>query len=135
MTVLEALVGRLKGHAAVSAELGDRIYADWIDRRNPYWPAATVQLDSDEPDYHAGGVDGVRRASLTVTAWARTRAEATAAGDAIEARLSGSRGSWLGLAVLGCFTQSRDVQSEEATNHDLEFAGREITAEVIYRPN
>lgn len=133
MTPQETVIAWLKASAEVTAQVGSRIFGEWVDERSNLWPAVTVRLEQTATGYHAGGSDGLRNTVLIVTAWARKRTEATAAGQAIVNRLDGQRGMWFSTEVLGAFCEVREVHSEEPVNRELDFYGHEITLELLTR--
>lgn len=91
-----ALYARSQAVSALTALIGVRFYPGRLPQ-NPDYPAACWQLVTEErrPLASTTGHDGVPRARVQITAFARTR---TAALQVVNAGLKPAFGGWLGSA-------------------------------------
>ena len=86
--------------AAVAALAGDRVWSDLLPQK-PALPAAVLSLVSGDRDVTLEGWHGVAAQRVQIDAWATTRAQAVALGQAILAVMAGHAGAAGGLEVQG----------------------------------
>lgn len=86
MSAETELYAVLSGAAGLTALVGNRIYPDAIPE-DAALPAVVYARASTEPVLSVSGQKFAETARLTISAWAKTRTAAAAAGDQIEAAL------------------------------------------------
>lgn len=86
MSAETELYAVLSGAAGLTALVGTRIYPDAIPE-DATLPAVVYARAGTEPVLSVSGQKFAETARLTVSAWAKTRTAAAAAGDQIEAAL------------------------------------------------
>lgn len=103
----EALTALLLADTAIAGLTGsgDRLYWNVGEQGKPD-PMAVLYLISGVPDYHMQGPSGLVESRVQVDCRAGTVAEALALARAVEARLSGYRGTRDGIKFMGIFKQS-----------------------------
>ena len=103
----EALTALLLADTAIAGLTGggDRLYWNVGEQGKPD-PMAVLYLISGVPDYHMQGPSGLVESRVQIDCRAGTVAEALALARAIEARLSGYRGTRDGIKFMGVFKQS-----------------------------
>ena len=103
----EALTALLLADTAIAGLTGggDRLYWNVGEQGKPD-PMAVLYLISGVPDYHMQGPSGLVESRVQIDCRAGTVAEALALARAIEARLSGYRGTQDGIKFKGIFKQS-----------------------------
>ena len=103
----ESLTALLLADTAIAGLTGngDRLYWNVGEQGKPD-PMAVLYLISGVPDYHMQGASGLVESRVQIDCRAGTVAEALALARAIEARLSGYRGTRDGIKFMGIFKQS-----------------------------
>jgi hypothetical protein len=103
----EDLTTFLLADTALATMLGDgeRLYWNVKEQGKPD-PSAVLYLISGVPDYHTAGPSGFVESRVQADCRGTTAAEALAVARAIEARLSGYRGSVGVTKFMGIFKQS-----------------------------
>lgn len=96
----EALVGMLRGDAALVERIGDRIFPDAAPEATTL-PFVTYFEVSDGPGRTLGGRSGANRHEYQVDVHAATRRQSREVGDLVAARLLQCRrgGVWAGILV------------------------------------
>lgn len=114
MTIGEYIRLVLTKHAAVSALVVDRVYADVLPQK-PKMPALVYSFVGGEDDYALDGPTGATVRRVQLDAWAETRAGADALHRAAMGALSGHTGGAEGLVVDGIFRLSTASDYEPET--------------------
>ena len=104
----------LKNDAAISALVGDRVYALTLPQ-NEVFPAIQYQIISDTGDYVMDGEDGVNNTRMQIGAWADSYAAAKDLSEKIRAALSGYIGA-AGVDIQAIFRVNEDPDLEELIN-------------------
>lgn len=110
----EALTALLLADTAIAGLTGDgdRLYWNVAGQGKPD-PMAVLYLISGVPDYHMQGPSGLVESRVQIDCRAGTVAEALALARAIEARLSGYRGTRDGIKFMGVFKQSERARFDD----------------------
>ena len=129
-----AILNRLSTTAAITNQVGDRIYPHYVrqaDRTTPY----LVYKVGITPEMAFDGPVGVERATLQIAAVTDTEPEAVALSKLIQTAFDGQRGTWAGLVVQGCFVNQGGIEgsvlTEPTTEQIINFI-RSLAVDVIY---
>lgn len=99
-------------HAPLASLIGNRIHWDEIPQ-GLSGPSVVMHLVSGIPGYTHSGADGLEMSRVQFDCSGTSAAEARAVADALDARLSGFRGTYDGFKFGGAFRQSRRSRSEK----------------------
>lgn len=115
----EALRQLLTSHAPLTALVGSRIYWDEIPQDTAR-PCIVMYVVSSVPGYHQQGQDALTPSRVQIDCQGITTASKWAVARAVEARLSGYRGTVGAIHFSGIFkTLDRDKTAPDTENNTL----------------
>jgi hypothetical protein len=128
MADLEAgIVGVLEGSAGVTALVGSRIYPLLVPQGFDNYPAVTYQVISEQRTPELTKQNGLMRARVQVTCWARTYSAAKGLKEAVRNAIDGESGTF----PSGVFIEdSQDTVEESVGARPARLYAKRIDAMV-----
>ena len=129
----EALRALLTGYAPLTALVGSRIYWDEI-ATGATRPCVVMYVVSSIPGYHMQGEDRLKQARVQIDCQAITTVSKWAVARAVDARLSGFKGTQGSVYFNGIF-RTLDRDKRESSTADDTLRVRQQDYEIWWKPS